>query len=169
MVRIGVTMKKLLTVFALPLAFFVIGTRVGVGESTQKGTAMRAQGTFDVTVTPQKPTDSANEPFQSLLITKQFHGDLEATSKGQMLGSRGPIEGSGGYVALELVTGKLNGKAGSFVLQHKGTMRKGTFMIDVTVVPDSGTEQLTGIAGSMTIVIEGSKHSYSFDYTLNNK
>ena len=130
---------------------------------------MKAQGTFDVTVTPQKPTDAVTEPFQRLLIAKQIHGDLEATSKGQMLGSRGPVEGSGGYVAMELVTGKLNGKSGSFVLQHKGTMKKGTFMIDVTVVPDSGTDQLAGLAGSMTIVIDGSKHSYSFDYTFNDK
>ena len=164
-------MKYLLTLFALPLAILAVGVRGGNGlvESTQKGTTMRAQGTFDVTVTPQKPADSANEPFERLLIAKQFHGDLEASSKGQMLGSRGAVEGSGGYVALEIVTGKLNSKSGSFVLQHKGTMRKGAFMIDVTVVPDSGTDQLTGIAGSMTIVIDGSKHSYSFDYTLNDK
>ena len=164
-------MKYLLTLFALPLAILAVGARGGNGfvESTQKGTTMRAQGTFDVTVTPQKAADSANEPFERLLIAKQFHGDLEASSKGQMLGSRGAVEGSGGYVALEIVTGKLNSKSGSFVLQHKGTMSKGAFMIDVTVVPDSGTDQLTGIAGSMTIVIDGSKHSYSFDYTLNDK
>lgn len=167
--EIGVLMKNLIALFVLPLAFFAIGTRIGFDESTQRGTTMRAQGTFDVTVTPQKPTDTVTEPFERLLIAKQFHGDLEATSKGQMLGSRGPVEGSGGYVAMELVTGKLNGKSGSFVLQHKGTMKKGTFMIDVTVVPDSGTDQLAGLAGSMTIVIDGSKHSYSFDYTLNDK
>jgi len=132
----------------------------------QKGPTMKAQGTFDVTVTPQTTVDKTNEPFERLLITKEFHGDLEATSKVVMLGSRGPVEGSGGYVALELITGKLNGKSGSFVLQHKGTMSKGAFMIDVTVIPDSATDQMTGLSGSMAIVIEGNKHSYSFEYTL---
>jgi len=101
---------------------------------------MKAQGTFDIKVTTQTPADKTNEPFERLLIVKQFHGDLEATSKVQMLGSRGTVEGSGGYVALELVTGKLGDKSGSFVLQHKGTMSKGAFMIDVTVIPDSGTD-----------------------------
>jgi len=158
-------MKYLILLFALPLAV-VVSSSHPLNESTQKGPTMKAQGTFDVKITAQTPPDQTNEPFERLLIAKQFHGDLEATSKLQMLGSRGSVEGSGGYVALELVTGKLSGKSGSFVLQHKGTMSKGAFTLDVTVVPDSGTDQLTGLSGSMAIVIEGNKHSYSFEYTL---
>src|SRR5215470_18249925 len=151
-------MKYLLLLFALPLAVLALSS-YRLSESIQKGPAMKAQGTFAVKVTPQNPSDKTSEPFERLLITKQFHGDLEASSKVEMLGSRGPVEGSGGYVALELVTGKLNGKSGSFVLQHKGTMSKGAYTIDVTVIPDSGTDQLTGLSGSMAIVIDGNKHS----------
>jgi Protein of unknown function (DUF3224) len=86
-----------------------------------------------------------------------------------MLAASAAVEGSGAYVALELVTGKLNGRRGSFILQHKGTMSKGVYKIEVTVVPDSGTDELSGITGTMTIIIEGSKHSYNFDYTLGEK
>ena len=103
------------------------------------------------------------------LADKKFHGDLEATSKGQMLGAFTAVEGSGAYVALEQMTGTLNGKKGSFMLQHNGTMRKGSYNMSVTVVPDSGTEELTGISGSMTIIIEGGKHSYVFEYAFEGK
>ena len=113
--------------------------------------------------------DSAGGPFGRLFLDKQFHGDLMAVSKGQMLAARGAVETSGGYVALELVTGELHGKRGSFVLQHKGTMSDGAFTMDVTVVPASGTQELTGITGAMKIVIEGSKHSYEFEYSLGGK
>lgn len=107
--------------------------------------------------------------FDRLFIEKQFHGEPEAVSLGQMLAARTAVEGSGGGVALELVTGKLNGKRGSFILQHKSTMRQGVYVMDVTVVPDSGTDELAGIAGTMTIIIEGGKHSYNFNYTLRGK
>ena len=83
-----------------------------------------------------------------------------------MLAAGTAVEGSGAYVAFELVTGSLNGKRGSFILQHKGTMRKGVYVMQVTVVPDSGTDELAGIAGAITIIIEGGKHSYEFEYTL---
>jgi hypothetical protein len=99
---------------------------------------MTAHGTFDVKVTRQPQDDSAGGPFGRLFLDKQFHGELSATSKGQMLGAGTAVEGSAAYVALELVTGTLNGKKGSFILQHKGTMRKGVYEISVTVVPDSG-------------------------------
>jgi hypothetical protein len=127
---------------------------------------MTARGTFDVKVIPQPADDAAGGPFGRLFLDKQFHGDLEATSKGQMLAFGTPDGGSAGYVALEMVSGTLNGKRGSFVLQHKGTMTKGVPTMHVTVIPDSGTEQLTGIEGKMTILIEGSKHSYELEYTL---
>ena len=138
-------------------------------KCTYKETAMVARGTFDVKVTKQPPDDSAGGPFGRLFLEKQFHGDLKATSKGQMLAADTAIEGSGAYVAFELVTGTLNGKKGSFILQHKGTMRKGTYNLSVTVVPDSGTDELAGIDGTLKIIIEGGKHTYEFDYTLVGK
>jgi hypothetical protein len=126
--------------------------------------SMTARGTFDVKTTPQPQDDPAGGPFGRLFLDKQFHGDLEATSKGQMLGAGTAVEGSAAYVAFELVTGKLHGKSGTFILQHKGTMRGGAYSMDITVVPDSGTGELVGLSGKMTIVIEGKKHSYSLDY-----
>ena len=129
---------------------------------------MTARGTFEVTVTPQ-PQDDGAGPFGRLLIDKQFHGDLEAVSVGQMLAALTAVEGSGGYVALELVTGTLNGKRGSFILQHNGTMRDKAYSMQVTVVPDSGTDELTGIAGTMAIIIEGGKHSYAFEFEPGRK
>jgi Ni,Fe-hydrogenase I small subunit len=117
-------------------------------------------------VIPQPADDTASGPFSRLFLNKQFHGDLEATSKGQMLGADTAVQGSGGYVALELVSGTLNGRRGSFILQHSGFMTKGDATMIVTVVPDSGTEQLSGLAGKMTIIIADGKHSYAFDYTF---
>ena len=161
-------MKQLVILFGLTLAGLTVCARANVraGESIQKEATMTARGTFDVKVTQQPQDDSAGGPFGRLFLDKQFHGDLKATSKGQMLATGTAVEGSGGYVALELVTGALNGKRGSFILQHKGTMRKGAYVMSVTVVPDSGTDELAGIAGAMTIIIEGGKHSYEFEYTL---
>lgn len=127
---------------------------------------MIARGTFDVKVTPQPQDDSAGGPFARIFLDKQFHGELSATSKGQMLAAGTAIEGSGAYVAFELVTATLNGKQGSFILQHKGTMRKGVYDMSVTVVADSGTGELVGIAGEMKIDIGGGKHSYELNYTL---
>jgi len=125
--------------------------------------AKTARGTFDVKVIPQAADDAAGGPFSRLFLDKQFHGDLEATSTGQMLGARTAVEGSAGYVALELVSGTLHGR---FVLQHNGTMTKGVSTMIVTVVPDSGTDELTGLAGKMTIIIADGKHSYEFEHTL---
>ncbi len=99
-------------------------------------------------------------------IEKQFHGDLEATSKGRMLTATTAIKGSAGYVAIERVTGMLHGRSGTFMLQHSGTMTGGAQKLTVTVVPDSGTGQLVGLAGEMTIKVSEGKHSYDFEYTL---
>lgn len=127
---------------------------------------MHASGTFDVKITPQAPQEG-DSGLARLLLDKQFHGDLEGTSKGFMLASAGTVvKGSGGYVAMEKVTGTLKGRAGTFVLQHSGTMNRGTPTMSVTVVPDSGTGQLEGIAGAFTIKIDQGKHSYEFDFTL---
>jgi hypothetical protein len=130
-----------------------------------KGAMMTARGTFDVKLSPQADDSAVAGPFSRLFLTKQFQGELQASSNGQMLGAE-TAQRSGGYVALEYVIGTLNGLQGSFVLQHVGTMRNGVYMLNVTVVPDSGTEQLKGIDGSMTIVIEGNKHYYTFEYTI---
>ena len=125
-----------------------------------------AKGTFDVKVIPQAADDPAGGPFARLFLDKHFHGDLDGPSKGQMVAAGTAVEGSAGYVALEQFTGTLAGRSGSFILQHNGKMRKGEATMIVTVVPDSGTDQLVGLAGTMTIIIEGSKHSYDFEYTL---
>ena len=126
-----------------------------------------ATGTFEVRVTPQQPEPAlADTGIARLLLDKKFHGDLEATSQGQMLAFGGPQKGSGGYVAIERVSGTLAGRTGAFALQHSGTMQPAGTHLTITVIPDSGTDGLQGIAGSMNIIIEAGKHSYTFDYTL---
>jgi hypothetical protein len=130
--------------------------------------ATHASGTFEVKITPQKPdnkeAESAN--LSRMSIDKQFKGDLEGTSKGEMMATGTEVKGSGVYVALERVTGTLQGRAGTFVLQHNGLMTRGEPHLVITVVPDSGTGQLVGLAGKMKIIIENGKHSYEFEYTL---
>jgi hypothetical protein len=127
---------------------------------------MHAGGMFDVKVTPQAVEDGDAGPGR-MSIDKQFHGDLQGTSRGFMLASAAAVvKGSGGYVAMERVTGTLKGRTGSFVLQHSGTMTRGTPQLSVTVVPDSGTGQLEGLTGTMNIKIDAGKHSYEFEYTV---
>ena len=123
----------------------------------------RATGTFEVKLAPQ-PIEG--ELLSRMTIDKQFHGDLEATSTGQMLAAGTATPGSAGYVAIERVTGTLNGRTGTFALQHSGTMTRGEPSLLVTVVPDSGTGQLVGLSGRMNIIVEGKKHLYTFDYSL---
>ena len=125
-----------------------------------------ASGTFDVTITPQAQDAAEGSAIGRLTIDKQFHGDLEAHSKGQMLAAGTAIEGSAGYVAIEQATGTLHGRSGTFVLQHNGTMARGAGQLTITVVPDSGTGQLVGLAGTMSITIVDGKHLYEFEYTL---
>lgn len=127
----------------------------------------KANGTFEVKIAPLPAYDSSEGSLLGRLsIDKQFHGDLEATSKGEMLSAGTAVKGSAGYVALERVSGKLKGRTGTFVLQHSGTMNRGTPGLSITVVPDSGTGELAGLAGTMTIDIADGKHSYSFEYML---
>ena len=127
---------------------------------------MHAKGTFDVKVTPVAEDKADGSTLGRYSLDKQYHGDLEATAKGEMLTAGSDVKGSGAYVAVERVTGTLNGRKGSFVLVHKGTMGHGSMHLEVTVVPDSGTDQLTGIAGTLTIIIADGKHSYELDYSL---
>ena len=126
---------------------------------------IRANGTFEVKLTPQ-PADSGAPAVGRMSIDKEFHGDLKAASKGQMLTAVTGVKGSAGYVAIEQVTGSLHGRSGAFVLQHSGTMTRGAPQLTVSVVPDSGTGKLLGLTGTMTITIADGKHSYDFEYTL---
>jgi Protein of unknown function (DUF3224) len=129
----------------------------------------RAAGSFEVKLTPQPPDEHpAGAAVGRMMIDKHFHGDLEGTSHGQMLAASTGVKTSAGYVALERVTGTLQGRGGTFVLQHSGTMNRGVPSLSITVVPDSGTGELAGLAGRMTIVVEGGKHSYEFEYTISS-
>ena len=128
---------------------------------------MHARGTFDLKISPQPPQDNVGDPTVGRMsLDKRFHGDLEAASKGQMLTAGTEVQGSAGYVAIERVNGTLHGRSGTFALQHSGTMTRGEPQLTITVVPDSGTGQLVGLAGTMTIAIADGKHSYAFEYTV---
>jgi hypothetical protein len=128
--------------------------------------ATQARGTFEVKMTPQ--TSDAGATVGRFSLDKQFHGDLEGTSKGEMLAVGTAVNGSAGYVAMEQVTGTLSGRNGAFALQHTGTMSRGAPELSVTVVPDSGTGELSGLSGKMMINIVDGKHLYEFDYEIEN-
>ena len=129
--------------------------------------SMHAEGTFEVKNAPLTADDAlAGTAIGRYGLDKQFQGSLEGTSKGEMLGAGNPATGTAGYVAIEQFTGKLHGRSGSFALQHFGTMEENKFDLVVKVVPGSGTGDLSGISGTMTIKIVSGKHSYQFDYSL---
>ena len=135
----------------------------------QKGSAMakHASGAFDVKVVPQKDEGVGDATVGRMSIDKVYHGDLEGTGLGQMLtGMAEAVKDSGTYVAIERVRGTLQGRKGSFAVWHSGTMNRGRQALIITVIPDSGTEELTGITGTMTIDIRDGKHFYGIDYTL---
>lgn len=126
-----------------------------------------ARGTFDVQVIPQPAEDGIGDPaIGRMALDKTFHGELQATSKGQMLALRTTVEGSAGYVAIESVSGRLDGRQGTFALQHSGTMTRGAPLLDVIVIPDSGTGELVGLSGLLAITIVDGAHHYAFDYSL---
>lgn len=127
---------------------------------------MHANGPFDVKITPQD--DLSDDPLLGrMMLDKQYHGDLEGIGKGQMLTAGTSTKGSGAYVAIEKVSGTLNGRQGTFVLQHTGTMTQNSPQLTITVVPDSGTEELVGITGKMVIrIAAGGKHLYEFEYAV---
>lgn len=131
-------------------------------------------GRFDVAMAPHDLGDvftpaegeGAGAGFGARRLDKRYHGALEATGRGLMLSAVTPTAGSAGYVALELVNGRLGGRRGSFVLQHSGLMARGAPELVIRVVPDSATGELAGLAGRMAIRIEGGQHFYDFDFTL---
>ena len=125
---------------------------------------MHAKGPFDVKLAP---LEGYNTELGRMSIDKQFHGDLEAVSKGEMLSQFDQATQSGGYVAIERVTGTLGGKKGGFTLQHSSTMQRGQPHQNIVVVPGSGTEQLAGLSGSLLVIIAADgAHSYDFEYSL---
>lgn len=148
--------RSLVAGLALGAAPFV------VAQAPMKTT--KATGPFDVKMAPQSAPDAAVGRFT---LDKKYHGDLEGSATGEMLTGMTATKGSAGYVAIEKVTGSLAGRRGTFQLQHSGLMNRGTPSLSITVIPDSGTGELTGLAGTMSIVIaaDGS-HSYTFNYSL---
>jgi hypothetical protein len=149
-------------------------TSNGPAQPPTKGTAMTSQanGTFEVKVTPL----AADEKVKGLTvgrmaIANQWKGDLDGSSVGEMMTSGSEtVKGSAAYVALEQVTGSIKGRKGAFTLVHQGTMKQDAdFNMSIKVVPDTGTGELVGLAGTLTIIMEGGKHSYRFDYTLPEK
>jgi hypothetical protein len=124
----------------------------------------RARGTFDVKITPH---DNEQDTVPNRIgIDKTFHGDLSGTSQGEMLAAGSPVQGSAGYVAIERVSGTLQGRTGSFILQHSGTLNRGAPQLSITVVPDTGTGELAGLAGKLAVDIRAGVHYYDFEYTL---
>jgi len=129
---------------------------------------MQASGTFTVKLEPQPPAPSVAEAgLGRMTLDKRFSGDLEAHSLGEMISYRSAVDGSAGYVAMERVVGALHSRHGAFVLQHSGTMDRGAATLLVSVVPDSGTDELAGLSGTLAIHIDAQgEHSYTFDYDL---
>jgi hypothetical protein len=124
-----------------------------------------ATGTFEVKLTPQDDK-SDDKTIGRMTVEKQWHGDLEGTNTGQMLTGGDVTKGSAGYVAIEKFSGTLSGRKGTFILQHSATMTRGEGRLSIEVVPDSGTDQLAGLTGKLTIKIEKGKHFYEFEYAL---
>jgi len=128
---------------------------------------LQANGPFEVKLNPESLSGvAANTGLGRMSLDKQYHGDLEAVSHGEMLAFRSTVQGSAGYVAMETVQGTLGGRQGSFVLQHSSTMTRGQPTQSITVVPDSGTGELLELSGSMIIDIDNGRHAYRFDYAL---
>jgi hypothetical protein len=129
---------------------------------------MHVSGAFDVDLQPLDPYAASSEgvTLARMSIDKTFHGDLDAKSQGEMLSATTPVQGSAGYVAIEQVGGTLQGKAGTFVLQHFGMMHKGESRLLLEVIPGSGTGELEGLTGTMAIQMKDGGHGYEFEYTL---
>jgi Protein of unknown function (DUF3224) len=146
------------------VAAILLTLATAASASTPKELPMNhATGTFEVKL---KPVSAADEPVMRMTLDKQFFGDLEASSIGQMMAGGNETNGARVYVALETVTGSLKGKTGSFVLAHRGTMTKDAQALSVIIVPETGTGELAGIAGELGIDIRDGKHFYTLDYTL---
>ena len=127
----------------------------------------RATGSFEVSLQPLPNAEMAEDPMLGrMLLTKKFSGDLRASARGQMLSAMTTVKGSAGYVAIDQVTGELDGHKGSFVLQHSGAMNRGVPSLSIMVVPDSGTDELAGLSGTLSVNVIDGRHFYDFIYSL---
>jgi hypothetical protein len=127
----------------------------------------QAKGTFETKTTPHEPYDTAEgATLGRMTVVKRFAGSLVGDGHVVMIAARSPVPSSAGYVAIERVTGVLDGLRGTFVLQHSGTMNRGASSLTISVVPDTGTDELVGLAGTMTIDVVGGQHFYTFDYSV---
>lgn len=154
------SLSGLTVAVAAPVLLRAQGATAGGKEQV-----VHARGTFDVKLTPQALA-APDAVRGRMSMAKQFRGDLEGSSVGEMLTGGDVAKGSAGYVAIEQVTGTLGGRTGSFLLQHSATMARGAQSLSIVVVPDSGTGQLTGLSGRMTIDVGGGRHSYEFEYAI---
>ena len=155
--------------FHRPLAALALATSAVLTFAKEPAVpAHSVTGPFDVKLAPQVLSDvAAQSSLGRMSLDKRFHGALDATSTGEMIAFRSAVAGSAGYVAMETVRGTLDGRAGSFVLQHSSTMTRGEPQQSITVVPDSGTDALVGLSGRMVVEIApGGAHAYRFDYSL---
>jgi hypothetical protein len=150
-------------ILALCVAASIAGLEVPGKEPTAMSTR-RATGSFSVKM--RSPDATAAGEFMRILIDKQFQGGLQGTSVVEMLASNAGDQAAGGYVALERFSGTLDGREGSFVLQHSGTMSPKGMHLDVQVSPGSGTGELAGLEGRLTVRIEGKEHFYELEYSL---
>jgi len=123
-----------------------------------------AKGPFDVKITPQESAPDA--PVGRMLLYKEFHGDLEAIAHGEMLAAHEPLTGAGVYVAIDRVSGTLHGRAGSFLMAHRGIANADGQQLDIVIVPGSGTGQLEGMTGTVGIDIVEKKHFYTLEYEV---
>ena len=170
--------RRIHAAIAIAVIFLCVGfgsfaytrTHTTALKTIQKETPMttHAKGTFEVKLSPQDDK-SGDATLGRMTIDKEIHGDLEGTSKGQMLTAGTAVTGSGVYVAIEKFSGTLDGRKGTFILHHTGVMTRGAAHLTITVVPDSGAGELEGLTGTMNIIIADGKHSYDFEYTLPKK
>jgi len=143
------------------------GFPVPAPRLTEHTVPLHARGTFDVKITPQPADDYADsETMGRMLLDKQFTGDIIGSAKGQMITGMGTVKGSAAYSAIERISGSVAGRSGSFLLQHTGIMHDGTQELTITIVPASGTGELTGIAGTFALTIDDKVHRYDLSYTL---
>ena len=158
----------IVAILALALAASLFAQSASQGSVT---VIHHAKGAFDIKMTPMPADDYADgKALGRVAADKQYHGDLEGSGKGQMLTATGEVKGSAVYVATERFSGKLGGRSGTFLLAHRGVMNRGAQQLEIDVVPDSGTDELQGIAGKVSInITPDGKHFYDFEYTLPSK
>lgn len=151
---------------AVSLSLLIAGLPLVSAQEAKNTMSTHARGTFTVTMQPLFPAPA--DGLARYSIDKEIHGDLEATTKGEMLSGGDPEQGAAGYVAIEMVTGTLQGRRGSFALQQFATMDSGGSKMTVIIVPGSGSGELEGIAGTFTITIADGRHYYDLEYSLPN-